>query len=339
MRDEDGVMQVAAFDLPQSSFLAIEVRDALRRWRNSMAELQQASALHGNDRDRIVAYRGFMDEHFYRPVIARLRSLYRVHVRAETCGDVHAEVITPPDGISPGNDGCVLLNLHGGGFTIGGRYGGLIESIPIAALHRIKVVTVDYRMAPEHRFPAATDDAVAVYRHLLKTHEPEHIGIYGCSAGALLTTQAVVRLQEGQVPLPAAIGLFCGGGSYWTDGDTGHFGAALGHTSLESASDHPYFKGTLMSDPLAFPVRSRQPMAAFPPSLLITATRDPALSSVVHTHSCLVRQAVQADLHVWEGLGHAFFFDPDLPPSREMWGITAAFFARHLGRARADRHS
>ena len=72
-------------------------------------------------------------------------------------------------------------------------------------------------------------------------------------------------------------------------------------------------------------------MANFPPSLLVTATRDQALSSVAHTHSRLIKQGVRADLHVCEGLGHAFFFDPDLPQSREVYEVAVKFFDKNLG--------
>ena len=81
----------------------------------------------------------------------------------------------------------------------------------------------------------------------------------------------------------------------------------------------------------AFPVRSDAVMSAFPPSLLITATRDHALSSVVQTHARPVALGVPAELHVFEGLGHGFFYNPELPESREMYALVAAFFNAHLG--------
>jgi len=73
-------------------------------------------------------------------------------------------------------------------------------------------------------------------------------------------------------------------------------------------------------------------MAKFPPSLLVATTRDVALSSVVVTHSQLVRLGVDAELHVWEGLGHTFYTDPDLPESREVHDVVIGFFDRHLGK-------
>jgi acetyl esterase/lipase len=198
---------------------------------------------------------------------------------------------------------------------------------------KVKVISIDYRQAPEYAFPAASEDVAAVYRQLLKTYKPKNIGIYGCSAGGLLTAQSIAWFQKEGLPLPGAVGMFCEGADYWTDGDFGYIGPALaGTASLGAARENPYFKDTNLSDPLAFPARSPQVMAKFPPSLLVTGTRDFALSSVVHTHALLVAQGVAADLHVWEGLGHAFFFDPDLPESQEVYAIAIKFFDTYLGR-------
>ena len=99
---------------------------------------------------------------------------------------VPVRVITPP-GIPPNHAKRVLINLHGGGFN--SDSGSLTESIPVAALSGTQVIAVLYRLAPEHKFPAAVDDAVAVYREVLKTHRPQDVGIFGTSAGAILTAQ------------------------------------------------------------------------------------------------------------------------------------------------------
>jgi monoterpene epsilon-lactone hydrolase len=147
----------------------------------------------------------------------------------------------------------------------------------------------------------------------------------------LLTAQTVAWLQKRQLPLPGAVGLFCAGGLFFSAGDSGHFGAALSGAPFPGLAEYPYLKDADPNDPLVFPAQSAHVMELFPPSLLITGTRDYALSSVVYTHSVLVRLGVDADLHVWEGLGHAFFFDPDLPQSKEMYRVVVNFFDRHLG--------
>jgi len=120
--------------------------------------------------------------------LAKMRRRFDVRTEHRTIGGVGVEVVTPasPD---PRRTDRVLINLHGGAFMWGAGSGALVEAVPIAAVARTTVVTVDYRLAPEHRFPAAVEDAVAVYQALLRTYRPEKIGIYGCSAGGALTAR------------------------------------------------------------------------------------------------------------------------------------------------------
>src|SRR5882672_3799866 len=139
------------------------------------------------------------------------KRLFPVNIQEQTIGGVRCDVITPietPDA----NRNRVLINLHGGGFN--SDSGSLIEGDPIANLAKIKVVSVYYRLAPENPFPAAVDDVVAVYKELLKTYKPGNIGIFGTSAGAILTCEVAVKLKQLGVPLPAALGVFSGLGDF-----------------------------------------------------------------------------------------------------------------------------
>jgi len=102
-----------------------------------------------------------------------------------------------------------------------------MESIPIASLGKIKVITVDYREGPEAQFPAASEDVAAVYRALLKTYSPSSIGIYGCSAGGILTAESVAWFQSHGLPTPGAIGLFGSGAVVDRWGDAMYFAAIL----------------------------------------------------------------------------------------------------------------
>ena len=133
------------------------------------------------------------------------RKLYPVNVASQTIGGVPTRVITPLS-IPDSKRDRVLINVHGGGFN--SDSGSFTESIPIASMTQTKVIAVLYRLAPEHPFPAAVDDTIAVYRELLKTYKPERIGLYGTSAGAILTAEVAVRLHQLGLPLPAALGSF-----------------------------------------------------------------------------------------------------------------------------------
>ena len=132
--------------------------------------------------------------------IARQRELFAVDREETTIGGVHAYVYTPRDGIAAENRDRVLIDLHGGGFRECWPACAELESMPIAALGRIKVVSLDYRQGPEHRHPAASEDVAAAYRELLKSYRPENIGIYGCSAGGMLDGMSVAWFQRHGAP-------------------------------------------------------------------------------------------------------------------------------------------
>jgi acetyl esterase/lipase len=218
---------------------------------------------------------------------------------------------------------------------------GPLESIPVAGIGKFKVITVDYRQGPEHKFPSASEDVAAVYKALLQTYKPKNIGIYGCSAGGVLTAEATAWIAKEKLPAPGAIGIFCGSAAGWSDGDSGTLGLPLeGLTPYPEYSKPPhasvgnvaYFSDADFNDPLVQPIRSAAILAKFPPTLIITSTRDGALSGAVYTHTQLVKLGVDAELHVWEGMLHGFFtYEPDIPETKEVWNVVTKFFEKHLG--------
>ena len=80
-------------------------------------------------------------------------------------------------------------------------------------------------------------------------------------------------------------------------------------------------------------------LARFPPTLVVTGTRAFELSSAVYTHSRLVKAGVHAELHVWEGMFHGFFYNPDVPESRDCLDVIASFFRHKLGRTTQGQDS
>jgi epsilon-lactone hydrolase len=335
--DPDGAIQVPAYSLPESSLLEAKTRQELKKRRaqekDQFNTSDQCPSPGGADAEHMPGIRRCEAAIFAKtPLYGQLRDAYRVLSTKQEIGGVPTEVFVPAEGIGARNRGRVLINIHGGAFQIGEGTETQLESMPISSTGKFKVVSIDYRLAPEHVFPAASEDIAKVYRELLNTYKPANIGIYGCSAGGLLAAESIAWFVKEKLPLPGAVGMFCAGATYWTEGDSGPIGAASGWwPSQDTIGTNPYFKGVSSSDPLAFPARSAELLAKFPPSLLISGTRDVALSSVVYTHSLLVAQGVSAELHVWEGLRHAFFNDPDLPESREAIAVIVKFFDAHLG--------
>lgn len=265
----------------------------------------------------------------------RMMAIYPVKTHRETIAGVATDVVEPAQGIAPENKDRVLINLHGGAFLWGAHSGGLVESIPIASIGRIKVISVDYRQGPEHVFPAASEDVEAVYRALLKQYRPAAIGIYGCSAGGVLTGEAVARLIDRKLPVPGAIGTFCGS-LVDMDGDSAYVAPLLNGGPVPAhpltLRDLPYFKGASATDPLVFPGLSPALLAQFPPTLLITGTRDMAMSSVIRSQTLLSQAGVATELHVWEGMWHSFFSDPEMPESKAAYATIVRFFDQHLAR-------
>lgn len=273
--------------------------------------------------------RQLLDDYFFAPRIARARALFPVDQTSLDIDGVYTEVFTPLDGLPEDNRKRVLINLHGGAFSYGARTEGRLESIPVAHTAGMKVVSVDYRQGPEHRFPAASEDVATVYRHLLADYAPENIGIFGCSAGGMLTAQSMAWFLKEELPLPGAIGIFCAGAGEFGSGDAALITESFGST-LGGDEEIAYFAGIPTHDPLIFPQEFPEVLAQFPPTLLITSTRDGALSTAAITHQRLIGQGVRADLHVYEGLHHYFFADTELPESRHAFEVMANFFDREL---------
>jgi len=329
--DTDGTVHMREQAVPVSEFLSPEGKDYL---------VEHLLGLKNPDSFQIVdgvpaLIAGYLE---------RQRELFAVSRIDTTIGGVHAIVYAPATGIAPDYSDRILINLHGGGFA--GCWLGCaeLESLPIAALGRIKVVSLDYRQGPEHRFPAASEDVAAAYRELLDTYAPENIGIYGSSAGGMLAAQAVAWFQQHDLPRPGAIALLNAGAAPTGaafGGDAGYFTMPLGEGRTMAPAESPptgigggangYFAEVALDDPLVAPTTDPDILADFPPTLILSGTRSYDLSNAVHTHMQLVKEDVPAQLYVWEGMFHGFFYNAEVPESREAFTIINKFFDRWLG--------
>jgi acetyl esterase/lipase len=262
---------------------------------------------------------------------AEFRAIYPVNINESRLGDVPVKLITPLT-IPENKRDRVLINVHGGGFN--SDSGSLTETIPIANLTQTKVIAVLYRLAPEHPFPAAVDDTVAAYEELLKSYKPQNIGLYGTSAGAILTAEVAAKLRQLGLPLPAALGIFSGLGDFSQVGDSQAIYGLNGFSGPltppgKQPHDSPYVGLTDPKDPVLSPLYAN--LSGFPPTLFMTSTRDLLLSGTTILHRAFLRAGVDAQLVVFEALPHAFWNDAHLPESKEADEIMASFFDKHLG--------
>lgn len=326
--DADGTVTVPSYRLPPSVYMSAEAKKALPReatdgdyWAemmtNGTAPAQRQAGANN------VAW------------IKHVKDLYPAKTEEVTVAGVHGYRVTPLGGVPKHHRGKILINLSGGGFAMANAaVGGLNESIPVAALARMEIITLDYRQAPEAHFPAASEDVTAVYRELLKTHKAKDIGIFGCSAGGLLTAQTLAWLDKEKLPMPGAAGIFCASADARWAGDSWFWQKPLmGFATPPSLDERFYYGDHDLADPLMSPIESLPLLSRFPPTLLITGTRSGELSSAINTHRLLTKMGVAADLHVWDGMGHGFFGNVDLPESKEAINVMARFFQTHLGKA------
>jgi monoterpene epsilon-lactone hydrolase len=321
--EADGTVEAPAQTVPISSYLSPEAKTYVTEHLKQMRDPEMTKP--GDGMPLLL-----------RPYLARDKAIFAVDRKDQKLAGVHVYVYTPNAGIADRNKHRVLMNLHGGGFS-GCRPGcAELEFIPVSALGQIQVVSIDYREGPENRFPAASEDVASVYQELLKTHKPKDIGIYGCSAGGMQTDMSVAWFQTHSLPTPGAIGILCASAGGVLGGDSSYTVPPLGEAHVPSpmpvgTTNPGYFKGTDPNDPLIAPLNSPEIIARFPPTLIITGTRSFELSAAVHTHTQLVKSGVDAELHVWEGLFHGFFYNVDVPESRDAFNVIIKFFDRHLG--------
>jgi monoterpene epsilon-lactone hydrolase len=247
---------------------------------------------------------------------AKLEQRYSVRVEETVLAGVPVRIIYP-NGVPALGKGAVLLNLHGGGGKVDS--GSLTETIPIAAISGIPVVAVLYRLAPENPYPAGLDDALAVYQALEKDRKAANIAIFGTSAGAVLSGQLVARLTSLGRPMPAALGFFSGSADASKKGDSMSWmpmpGGDLGADPVYQVP---------LTDPVLSPLYGN--LKQFPPTLLVSSTRDLALSSTSIFGRALLEQGVDARLVVFDGLPHAFWtYMLDVPETDQANAMMAQF--------------
>ena len=239
-----------------------------------------------------------------------------------------AEWLRPPSA-APGR---VVLYLHGGGYVIGSPRSHRHLAAAIGGAAGASALLLDYRLAPEHPFPAAVEDATAAYRWLLdQAIAPGHIVIAGDSAGGGLTVATLLALREARVPLPAAgvcispwVDLTCGGASYATKADAGPIVRRAGVEQMAQA----YLGATPPRTPLASPLFAD--LRGLPPLLIHVGTDEVLLDDAVQLADRVKAAGVDATLEVYDHMIHVWhWFLPMLDEAQTAVDGIGGFVRRH----------
>jgi len=215
-----------------------------------------------------------------------------------------AEWLRPPSAMP----GRVVLYLHGGGYVIGSPRSHRHLAAAIAGAAEASALLLDYRLAPEHPFPAAVEDATAAYRWLLdQAIAPERIVIAGDSAGGGLTVATLLALREARVPLPAGgvcispwVDLTCSGGSYGTKADADPIVRRSGVEEMARA----YLGATPPRTPLASPLFAD--LRGLPPLLIHVGSDEVLLDDAVQLAARAKAGGVDATLEIYDRMIHVW---------------------------------
>jgi epsilon-lactone hydrolase len=264
-----------------------------------------------------------------------MRQRLGVKVEPTTIASVKAFIVTP-ERIAEANRDRLLFHLHGGGYVLAPGEAGTREAILAAGYVGIKVISVDYRMPPDSPYPAAMDDAMAVWKEVIKTTDPKKIAVFGTSTGGGMTLALALRAKQEGVALPAATAP----GTPWSDmtktGDTFFTNEMIDNVLVSNDgwlgdAAKLYAAGNDLRDPQLSPVYGD--FQGFPPTILTSGTRDLFLSNTVRVHRKLRAAGVDAELIVFEGQSHAqYYADPFGPETKEHFAELAQFFDRHLAK-------
>lgn len=236
--------------------------------------------------------------------------------------------------LCPGGDpGRVLIFLHGGGYMVGSLDSHRHVVARAGREARARTLALAYRLAPEHPFPAALDDAVAAYRFVLKQGiAPERIALCGESAGGGLALAAALRLRESGDPLPGCLWL----SSPWVD-------LALRGKSLRTkAAADPliqrlylselatsYLNGADPQDPMVSPLYAD--LHGLPPMLIQVGSDETLLDDSVRLAGAAGSAGVSVTLRIWPAMIHAWhLFFPQLAEGRAALAEAGRFVDAHL---------
>ncbi len=228
------------------------------------------------------------------------------------------------------DSGLCILYCYGGGMVAGSPYEDLIITTGLAHYLGARVVSVDYRLAPEHSYPAAQQDVASVYLALLDDYGASRLVISGESAGGNLALALMVQMRDQNIELPRCAALFSPWANLSGQCDSHEFNdnrdPTLNNAWVLSAAKL-YAAGQPFDDPGISPLYAD--LGGLPPTIISTGSRDLLLSECLILARYLRDSGVECDLRVWEGLWHVFEFYDEIPEAEQSIRDMADFILAH----------
>lgn len=234
---------------------------------------------------------------------------------------------------------CIILHLHGGAFFMGSAQSYRNRALRLSYRCNAEVFVPDYRLAPEHVYPAALDDALIAFQYVTVLRRGLPVFVSGDSAGGGLSLSLMLRLRALGAEMPRGAVLL----SPWTDltssGSSVEGNAKrdlwLSRRHLETWAR--YYAGSAdPRTPLLSPVFAD--LSGLPPSLLVVGEHEVLLDDALRIRDAAARAAAPVELHVGKGMQHDFPLTlPWLDESRAAWSAMQRFIETHSGRAASAR--
>ena len=262
-------------------------------------------------------------------IMARLQMPRGVHFSRFNVNGIAAAHFKP----QKANKNIIMLYFHGGAYALGSVQTHKALIARIARNAGIYALAIDYRLAPEHPFPAAVDDAIAAYKWLLeKKYSPKNIIFAGDSAGGGLSLASILKLKEENMPLPAAAICI----SPWTDL------LATGNSINEKATIDPMLTPTLVhhyADMYANGEDKKNPFisplygdfSGFPPIFIQVGTAEILLDDAKRLAQKARAEGVQVELEIWDEMIHVFqACYPYLPEAKKAIDSIAEYIKKNI---------
>ncbi len=270
------------------------------------------------------------------PAIERAESLAKtlgVTIEKDSIGGVDVYWVTPK-AIAPELKDKLYVAVQGGAYMLNSGLASTSEASIIASKMQIPALAIDYTKSIDAPAPASRNDIVKVWNALLKTRSADSMVMGGTSAGGALTLAVTQELNKQALPVPSALYVGTPGVDMTMTGDSRYVNEGLDHIlgswrGLSSALVNVYVGELELTDPIVSPINGS--FENFPPTYLITGTRDLLLSDTVRVHRELKRAGVDAELNVYEGQSHADYAVAfGTPESEEHYQALSNFFYGNL---------